>query len=454
MRKPTPAPRDEGRPPGGGARRRGGRLFPPAYNVLLHLFFLVALPYYAAQMLRREKYRAGLRQRLGFYPASLRGGRGRIWIHAVSVGEVQAALPLVARLRRELPDRPVVVSTVTLTGRRVATERLGGSCAVVYFPLDLPFAVRRALRAVDPALVVLVETEIWPNFLLAARRRGIPVAIVNGRISDRSHRGYRRARRFLRGPLDAVRVFSMQTDLDARRVIAMGAPADRVTVAGNMKFDCPDAAADPAAAVRVARALGLPADAPVLVAGSTHPGEERILLDVLEAARRDRPDLVLVLVPRHPERAEEVAELARARGERCALRSGIPSGGEPPRYGVLVVDTVGELLDVYRCATVVFVGKSLTGGGGQNVIEPACLGRPVVFGPSMHNFREAAGILLRCGGAVQAADAAELAGAVRRLLADEGGREAMGRRAAEAMAGSRGATERNAAIIRGLLAAE
>ncbi len=424
------------------------------YNILITLYFILALPYYAVRMARNNRYRAGLKQRLGFYPPSVRRGTGmgrRIWFHAVSVGEVLAVMPLVQRVRAELPDVQIVLSTVTLTGQGLAREKLGETGVVIYFPLDMGFAVRRAMRIVAPDLIVIVETEIWPNFICAAAGKGIPIAIVNGRISDRSFPGYRCGRFFLKYLLKRVSVFSMQTDLDAQRIRVIGAPPEKIATTGNMKFDCGIATGDEQARLAIAASLGLDPKQDVIVAGSTHKGEEEIILDAYRAVRENGFDPMLIVAPRRPERAAEVKALIGARGEQCVLRSGIVPGRALPPRAVLIVDTIGELMNIYRVATVVFVGKSLVEGGGQNVIEPASMGKAVVFGPSMHNFREAAETLIKNKAAIQVGDARGLREAFVLLFKDKEAREGMGRRAAESMALSRGATQRNLEIIQKLL---
>lgn len=424
------------------------------YNVLLILFFIVATPFYAVQMLRRRKYRAGLSQRLGFYPASLRARLWRrkcVWVHAVSVGEVIAVMPLLERMMADLPGLEIVLSTVTMTGQEVAKAKLHGRGTVIYFPLDFRVAVNRALRLVSPALIILVETEIWPNFISAASKAAIPLVIVNGRISDRSFKGYMRGRFFLRRLLRGIDLYSMQSELDARRIRAIGAPAERVKVAGNMKFDCGIRPAGDEERREVASSIGLTPDRKVIVAGSTHRGEEEVLLGIYRAAKERHPGTVLVIVPRHPERAGEVRRLVEAGGERCLLRSSMPDGEPVPPYSVLIVDTIGELAGLYNAATLVFVGKSLTGGGGQNIIEPASMGKPVLFGPSMENFREAARVLLENNAAVQVGNARELREAVLALLDNEEECRELGRRASETMARSRGATQRNLNLIRQML---
>ncbi|MCX6338382.1 MAG: 3-deoxy-D-manno-octulosonic acid transferase [Candidatus Aureabacteria bacterium] len=424
------------------------------YNILITLYFILTLPYYAVQVARREKYRVGLKQRLGFYPHSVRrrlGGGRRVWFHAVSVGEVLAVMPLVKRVHAELPELQILLSTVTLTGQRVAGEKIGDAGVVIYFPLDMSFAVRRALRLISPELIVLVETEIWPNFICAAAEKRIPIAIINGRISDRSFPGYRCARSFLKRFLSRVAIFSMQTDLDARRIQAIGAPSEKIAITGNMKFDCGITPGDEQARLTIISSLGLSPRQDVIVAGSTHRGEEEIVLDAYRAVRSAGGEPALIIVPRHPERAAEVKALAEARGERCVLRSCMSRGEALPPRAVLIVDTIGELVDIYRAATVVFVGKSLVAGGGQNIIEPASMGKAVLFGPSMHNFREAAELLLKNKGAIQVGNARALQEALTFLLRDRDARESMGRRAAESMSLSRGATRRNLEIIKKLL---
>jgi len=424
------------------------------YNILITLYFILTLPYYAVQMVRKEKYRAGLLQRLGLYPDSVRralAGKRCLWIHAVSVGEIVAVMPLLKLMVKELVGWQIVLSTVTLTGHKVANEKIGDEVIVIYFPLDMAFAVWRAMRLVSPHLIILVETEIWPNFLSFAANRRVPVAIINGRISDRSYPRYHLGRFFLKRFLDMINVFSMQTELDAKRIIALGAPPERVTVGGNMKFDCGLAPMREDQREAAAASLGLAPSREVIVAGSTHRGEEEIVLDVYRAVRGAGLEPALVIAPRHPERATEVKALAEARGEHCVLRSRMARGEALPHRTVLIVDTIGELVDIYRAATVVFVGKSLVGSGGQNIIEPASVGKPVIFGPSMHNFREAAELLLKNKGALQVSNARELHEALAFLLRDRDSRERMGRRAAEAMALSSGATRRNLEIIKKLL---
>jgi 3-deoxy-D-manno-octulosonic-acid transferase len=355
-------------------------------------------------------------------------------------------VPLVSALRARWPEAEIVLSTVTATGAAVARARLPGA-AVFTCPLDLPRPVRRALARVDPRALVVLETELWPNLFRALAGAGRPVAVVNGRISDRSYRRYRRVRALFGRVLRDVALFAMQSAEDARRVIDLGAPADRVTVTGSLKMDGPDADGEAGPAWRERLGLG---DRTVWVAGSTHRGEEDAVLAAFRTARARRADLRLVLAPRHPERVEEVEAQARAAGWRVARRSRPAGAGDAD---VVLLDTVGELGSLYGAADVVFVGGSLVPIGGHNVIEPARHGKAVLFGPHMGNFREAAALLVGAAGAVQVTDAAALGPAVARLLEDAGERARLGAAARAAVRGHQGALRRTVEALGPVLGA-
>jgi 3-deoxy-D-manno-octulosonic-acid transferase len=406
------------------------------YRVGLAAYLATQAPRLLARAVRAGRYREGLGQRLGRALPALpqaADGRGPIWLHAVSVGEATAARPLVARLRAARPEIPVVVSTVTDTGQAVARSQLPG-VPTFYFPLDFAGPVARALSHVRPRLVVLMETELWPTFLLTCRRRGIPVLLANGRISRRSFARYARARALLGPTLTAIAAFCMQTREDAERIIALGADPARVAVLGNVKYDLA-----PGAPARAAD-LGLAAGAPLLVAGSTHRGEEEAVLGALALGREVAPGLRLLVAPRHPERAREVEGLVRRAGHAGVLRSALPGGARAADGApVIVLDTVGELAGIYALATLAFVGGSLVPWGGHNPLEPAAWGCPVLFGPHMENFGEMAEAFLARGGAIRVADAAALGATVRALLADPQRRESLGRAAAGVLAEHRGA---------------
>lgn len=375
-----------------------------------------------------------LRARLGGDGRPAPGGP-RGWIHAVSVGEAITAAGLVESLHHAHPGLPLVVSTVTETGARVVQERLSAVATHRFFPLDLSGAVRRAIATIDPAFLVCMETELWPNLLRALRTRGVPVMIANGRISDRSFARYRLVRPLLRRVLDDVRVFAMRSDEDARRIITLGAKPERVFVTGNLKAE---AGGDQAGATDLwHRLLGLGPGRRVWIAGSTHRGEEEAVLDAHRAARAEYDGLVLVIAPRHPERVAEVLGLAVARGWTAVRRSDLPRERSPE--SIIVLDTVGELAQLYGIADVVFVGGSLVPAGGHNMLEPALRRKPVLFGPHTENFREAAALLESGGGALVVRDGADLARRLRHLLGDPDLCASLGNAAYEALAARRGA---------------
>jgi 3-deoxy-D-manno-octulosonic-acid transferase len=376
-------------------------------------------------------------------------GRRSGWLHAVSVGEAIAAAPLVEGLRRLHPELPLVMTTVTSTGARVVRERYAGLVTHRFFPLDFPWVVRRAVSSIDPAFLICMETELWPHTLRALASRGVPVMIANGRISDRSYGRYRLVRRLLRPVLADVRVFAMQSDEDARRIIALGAHPERVVVTGNLKLEA--VVADAAGAVDLwRRLLGLAPEQRVWIAGSTHAGEDDPVLEAHRAALDDHPETVLVIAPRHPERTGEVlARLAR-RGWPAVRRSELPSAATrgttsvPP---VIVLDTVGELATLYAIADVVFIGGSLVPVGGHNLLEAAQRRKPVLVGPHTGNFRESVGLLESAGAAIVVRDAAELGRELRRLLADPDLRAKLGEAGYEAVASRHGAVRETLDLV-------
>jgi 3-deoxy-D-manno-octulosonic-acid transferase len=414
------------------------------YTALLAASVTFYAPFAVARRLTRG-VPINLRARLGF--GALEGTGPRGWVHAVSVGEAIAAAPLIEGLHRTYPTLPLVVTTVTPTGARVVAERFAGIATHRYFPLDFPGAVRRTVRAIEPAFFICMETELWPNALRTLAARGVPVMIANGRISDRSFRRYRLVRSLLRGVLADVRVFAMRSDEDARRIIALGAPAERVIVTGNLKNDAP---ADPAGAADLwRRLLGLGPGQRVWIAGSTHRGEEEAVLDAHRTALTAHPGLALVLAPRHPERVGEVIAAVQSRGLRPLRRTSLP-GTRPSAAAdqhVIVLDTIGELATLYGAADVVFVGGSLVPRGGHNVLEPALRHKPVLVGPHTDNFREAAKLLVDCGGAAIVQDARTLAGELRLLLDDPALAARRGEAAFEAVQAHHGAVGQTLELV-------
>lgn len=413
---------------------------------------LLASPFLAAKLApkRGRRHLTGLRERLGECPRRP-GQRPCVWIHGVSVGEVRVASLLMKALETALPDHELVLSTTTGTGQEVA-RRAHPRQRVIYYPIDFSWAVRRTLDAIRPDLVVLVELEIWPNFLTEAYRRGVAVALANGRISEKSFRGYRHVRGWLFDPLGKIGRFCVQTDTYADRFLRLGIPARQIVVTGSMKYDqISTQAADPEA---TRRDMGLGRDEPVLIGGSTHPGEERALVEAYARLRARHPDLRLVLVPRHTERAPEIERMVgellpgvQRRSHRLAHRIQDPL---PPGQ-VLLVDTIGELGRLYAACDVAFVGGSLIPHGGQNMLEPVALGRPTVFGPSWVNFKEPVERLLGAGGAREVSGPEDLQRALGELLDRREDATAMGERGRQAILDARGATERTVRVLQDYL---
>jgi len=409
------------------------------YSALLALFLLVTLPYWLVQMMRHGKYRAGLRQRMGGVPSSLVAHQKKraIWVHAVSVGEVVASSAVVEALQRAFPSHRVVVSTTTDTGQKLAAHRFGAE-NVFHFPLDFAFAIRPYLAALRPELVVVAETEFWPNFFRLAKRSDARVAVINCRISDRSLPGYKRFSFWLPKVLDNIDLFLPQTDEDRRRLIQIGASESRISVAGNLKFDVAPPTA-PAIVASLRQSLSQSGASPALVCGSTLEDEEGPLLSAFRNILANHPKAVMILAPRHPERFAAVAELVEKLGFRLWRRS--LWSGESIAGGVFLVDSIGELAALYSLATVAFVGGSLVPRGGHNILEPALYGVPVVTGNHYENFRDIVNYF-RERNAVRVVGVAELPLVFMELIESRDARETLGRNALAALESQRGATAR------------
>jgi 3-deoxy-D-manno-octulosonic-acid transferase len=420
------------------------------YTALLAAGLLVSLPYWLLQRLRHGKYRAGLGERLGRIPPRLAAqpARRTIWVHAVSVGEVLAVNNLVAQLEQRFPQHRVVVSTTTDTGQKLARTRFGAE-NVFYFPLDFAFAIRPYLRLLQPDLVVIAETEFWPNFLRLAHLSGAGIAIVNARISNRSWSGYRRFWHLLSRVLQNVDIFLAQTSEDARRLEEIGAPAERVHVTGNLKFDMPAPAAPPIIA-SLRESFLQATTGPVIVCGSTVDGEEAMLLQAFENVLASHPRAAMILAPRHPERFGEVAKLLEQLGIRSCRRS--LWSGDPIVGGVLLIDTIGELAALYALADIAFVGGSLVPRGGHNIIEPALHSVPIIVGNHTENFRDIVS-LFQSRDAVRVVGPAELPLVFMDLISKPAERIALGRRAGETLRSQMGATQRTLQALEKLLPA-
>ena len=420
------------------------------YSALLAVVLVLGSPYWLFEMLRHGKYRRGLLQRFGLVPDWIRNSTQRsIWIHAVSVGEVLAVSELVPALRAQFPDYRVVISTTTDTGQKLATTRFGAQ-SVFYFPLDFAFCARRWVAALRPTLIVIAETEFWANFLRVAHQSGVRVAIVNARISDRSLPGYRRWRKVLTSVLRSVDLFLAQTPEDARRLVEIGADAERVLVGGNLKYDVPSPPATPIVSpLRVA--LAASGSGPVLVCGSTVEGEEAPLAAAFQSVLASYPAAVMLLAPRHPERFASVAKLLEQLKIKFWRRS--QWNGESLSGAVLLIDSIGELSSLYALADLAFVGGSLVPRGGHNIIEPAQYGVPILVGPHTENFRDIVELFQRRN-AVRVVSPSDLGSVFLELLANEGQHRELGRRAAETLESQRGATHRTLQKLRELLVAQ
>jgi 3-deoxy-D-manno-octulosonic-acid transferase len=421
------------------------------YSVLLVVAVLAGSPWFLYQAIRHRKYVGSLRQRLGYLPVSFNlDGDTSIWVHAVSVGEVIAARPLVEALRERYPRLRVFVSTTTLAGQQVARRSGLAPDGVFYFPFDLTRTVRRVLDIVRPTLFVMVESEIWPQLLRECRRRGVKTLVVNGRISARSFPRYRLARPIFRRVLADIDRFCMQSEESAGRIIAMGADPARVTVTGSLKFDAAALPLEARGRDRVLRFFRVPRDRVVVVAGSTMRGEELPVLRAFRRVKASAPQALLVLAPRHQERFDEAMHLARGEGFATMRRSELAIDDEP-RTDVVVLDTMGELAHVYQIATVAFVGGSLVESGGHNILEPAVFGRPILFGPHMSNFAEIAAEFLAHGAAVQVSSARAFEEALVELLLDPVRRAGLGAAARALVEANRGARDRTLEIAALLL---
>jgi 3-deoxy-D-manno-octulosonic-acid transferase len=413
------------------------------YNLLLIIVTIVLSPYILFKLLTVPKYRGGISQKIG----RVRKGVLRvlndtrpIWVHAVSVGEVMAAHPLIRDLRKKYPNRKFILSTVTVTGNHTAKQRVPEADAVFYFPFDYPWIVRRVIKTINPVIVLVAETEIWPNFFRELKRQGIPSALINGRISPKSYGNYLKFRAFFTQVFENVTLFCMQSEEDAVRIKDIGASADKVTITGNLKFD-----------QKIPTAQHLPVSiAPgrrVITAGSTHRGEEAILLEIYGRLRKKYPDLVLIIAPRHPERFDEVCGIITSAGYECQRRTRMKG----PVRDVVLLDTIGELRAFYGLCDIAFVGGSLVKVGGHNLLEPAAMKKPVIFSSYMFNFKEISEALIRAGGGIMVKDKDELYGNLDNLLKDNKLASLIGEKAFKVIAENSGATARTIDAVHGLI---
>ncbi|MBC8096400.1 MAG: 3-deoxy-D-manno-octulosonic acid transferase [Akkermansiaceae bacterium] len=423
------------------------------YNIVFTAFFVLSTPYYFFRMWRRGNWTKDFGQRFGAYDARLKQAitnRQVLWMHAVSVGEVNICTQLIRALEPRLPNLKIVVSTTTTTGMGELQRKLPTHISKIYYPLDRKSYITRALATIRPKAIVLVEAEIWPNFLWRARDLGIPLFLVNARLSERSFLGYKRWGFIFRNLFASFAGVGTQNEGDAVRLRELGCRPEAIHVVGSLKYDA--AKLDEKRVLDVPRMLqqmGVPENPLLLVCGSTHPGEEALLAEQFLRLRQRFPNLFLILVPRHFERGKEVGRELKERGVKFLFRSEITSSMQyqPGEIDCLLVNTTGELKYFYEHATVIFVGKSLKGQGGQNPIEPGALGKPMIFGPNMQNFQDIVKNFTAQNGAVQVKDAAELEKALAQLFADEWRREELGANARKVVRENLGAIDRTVDMI-------
>jgi 3-deoxy-D-manno-octulosonic-acid transferase len=417
------------------------------------MFFVLASPYYFWRMRRRGNWIKGFWERFGSYEPNIKQAltnRHIIWLHAVSVGEVNACVHLINALETRAPNLKFVVSTTTTTGMAELKRRLSTHISKIYYPIDARKYVARALATINPEAIVLMETEIWPNFIWLAKRRGVPLFLANGRLSERSLRGYKRFAFLFRPLFESFDGVGTSSEAEAEKFRQVGCYPNAVRVVGNLKYD--DAIVSERRALDVSallQQLGVSTDTPILIGGSTHDGEEILLAEMAQRLRKKYPNLFLIIVPRHFERSNEIARQVRECGAKLAFRTAIGSATKyaPGEIDCLLVNTTGELRFFYEYATVVFIGKSLMAQGGQNPIEPGALGKAIVFGPNMQNFADITRQFVEKSGAVQVRNSQELERVVSELLGDQFQRAELGRNALLVVSENQGSTNRTVEMI-------
>lgn len=425
------------------------------YNLALHCLVAPALlTYYVPQILIKGKYRQSIRGKLGNLPPDIERNTGknlRIWFHAVSVGEVVALAPLVDRIKALRPDIETVISTGTETGQQRAHELIPGQNHFFYMPLDFPFAVKRVVNVIRPDIFAMTETEIWPNLIHELRKSGASIALVNGRISDRSFPRYKKFKRFLRETLASIDLFSMCSDEDASRIIQMGADPGNVAVTGNIKIDSAFRPPQKGIQQNLMRLYGLEDSDSVIVAGSVHPGEDDVIIQAYRDLLKKYPRLILIMAPRHLERIKSMVGRFLDAGLGAPLtRSELDAGAKRDGRQTILIDRMGELFSAYSIATVVFVGGSLVPRGGQNILEPASWSKPVIFGPHMEDFRDSCEILLRHKAAFQVSNSQELLETMDLLLADTQLARQMGKTAYDKLSKHVGSARNTSDLVLGL----
>ncbi len=421
------------------------------YDILFTLFLFFSSPHFLLRSLVQRRFRRALAQRMGFFQHL--SFRRPIWVHAASVGEVFCCIPLLKKIKKEFPHLKIVLTTMTSTGNETAKTYLPETDQVLFVPIDHPLIIQRTIEKIEPSLLLIAETELWPNLLRFCGKKGIPIVLFNGRISQKSFRRYLLFKFFFKECLKVISLFLMQTDEDRTRIIEMGGEVQKTRVSGNLKFDQTFPSFTPEAMTEMAKALGLGGKEKILIAGSTHSGEEEILVDLYKELKKIDPHLVLILAPRHLERLEEVERVLKKESLSWLRKTSLSSGGRsgPGQPEVVLLDTMGELVSIYSLGTLVFVGGSLVPVGGHNPLEPLFFRKCVLFGPYMFNFLEISNRLIEAGGAIQVSGREELFSQLKRLLFDEGAGKEVGEKGYQFLQKHQGATERMLEEIRPFL---
>ncbi len=423
------------------------------YNIFFHIGFLFMLPVFLFKMISLKKYRAGLFQRLGLYPpgvAEKLKGSENVWIHGVSVGEIIAAQPLIALLKSKYPQFKFIISTTTNTGNAVAEKYAGKDDIVIYYPLDFPWVTNRVIDFINPAFFVMLETELWPNLICGLGKKDIPVFLVNGRVSDRSFKGYMKIRAVLKIVFKYVSALLMQTEPDAEKMERMGAPREKVSYAGSLKFESAMSdEPDTAELMKIASEMGIESTNTVIIGGSTHNREEELLLGIFKRLRPHCPGAKLIIAPRHPERFGAVINVVKKSGFPFSTRKRIKGFNTQGRREkeIIVLDTIGELKKIYNFGSVVFVGKSMYAKGGQNILEPAAAGKAIIVGPHMENFRDIVKQFVDADSCLMVNNEIELEEEITRLAMDKKASRELGRRAKNLVIANCGAVSRIAEKI-------
>jgi 3-deoxy-D-manno-octulosonic-acid transferase len=413
------------------------------YNILLTFLLILASPYFLLRSLIQKRFRKALPQRMGFFknPSFKRP----IWVHAASVGEVFCSIPLLKKIKKEFPHLKIILTTMTSTGNETAKTYLPEADQVLFLPIDHPFIIRRTIEKIQPNLLLIAETELWPNLLRSCGKKGIPIVLFNGRISQKSFQRYLLFKFFFKECLKHVSLFLMQTEEDRIRIIEIGGESQKTRVVGNLKFDQTFPSFTQETMVEIAKILGLQGKENIFIAGSTHSGEEEILVNLYKEIKKMDPHLVLILAPRHLERLEEVERVLKKESLSWLRRTSLPLGAgrsDQEQPDVILLDTMGELMGIYSLGTVVFVGGSLVPVGGHNPLEPLLFKKCVLFGPYMFNFLEISSRLIEAGGAIQVSGKEDLFSQMKRLLFDEGARKGVGEKGYQFLQKHQGATAR------------